>query len=108
MRLLWIVGFVAGAFGADTDPREIVRKAVLNDRAESAGIAKLYSFTESARTQNLDDKERRDPSPAEPARCRWRISSGVANDSSGRCRRSPRPSISDWWVKRWFAPVRST
>ncbi len=55
LRLLWIAVFAAGAFGADTDPREIVRKAVLNDRAGSAGIAKLYSFTESSRTQNLDD-----------------------------------------------------
>lgn len=56
MRFLWIVVFLGGAFGADTDPREIVRKAVLNDRAGSAGIARLYSFTESSRTENLDDK----------------------------------------------------
>jgi hypothetical protein len=56
MRFLWIVVFLGGAFGADTDPREIVRKAVLNDRAGSAGIARPYSFTESSRTENLDDK----------------------------------------------------
>jgi hypothetical protein len=56
MRFLWIVVFLGGAFGADTDPREIVRKAVLNDRAGSTGIAQLYSFTESSRTENLDDK----------------------------------------------------
>jgi hypothetical protein len=48
--------FLGSAFGADTNPREIVRKAVLNDRAGSAGIARLYSFTESSRNQNLDDE----------------------------------------------------
>ena len=56
MRFLYIVVFLGSAFGADTDPREIVRKAVLNDRDGSAGIARLYSFTEFATTKNLDDK----------------------------------------------------
>ena len=56
MRFLWIAVFLGGAFGADTNPREIVRKAVLNDRAGSAGIAQLYSFTEVLRTENLDEK----------------------------------------------------
>jgi hypothetical protein len=56
MCFLWIAAFLGGAFGADTNPREIVRKAALNDRAGSAGIARLYSFTESSRTDNLDDQ----------------------------------------------------
>jgi hypothetical protein len=56
MRFLWIAVCFGGAYGADINSREIVRKAVLNDRAESAGIARLYSFTESSRTDNLDDQ----------------------------------------------------
>lgn len=56
MRFLWIAVFLGGAFGADTNPREIVRQAALNDRAGSAGIARLYSFTEVSRTENLDDR----------------------------------------------------
>jgi hypothetical protein len=56
MRFLWVAVFFGSAFGADTNPRDIVRKAVLNDGAGSAGIAQLYSFTESSRTDNLDDQ----------------------------------------------------
>jgi hypothetical protein len=56
MRFLWIAVFLGGAFGADVNPREIVRKAVLNDRAAGAGIAQLYSFTEVLRTQDLDER----------------------------------------------------
>jgi hypothetical protein len=56
MRFLWIAAFLGCAFGPDTNPREIVRQAVLNDRTGGAGIARLYSFTESTRTENLDDK----------------------------------------------------
>lgn len=52
---LYSVVFLGGAFAADTNPREIVRKAVLNDRDGSAGIARLYSFTEFATTKNLDE-----------------------------------------------------
>jgi hypothetical protein len=56
MRFLWIAVFLGCAFGADTNPREIVRRAVLNDRTGGAGLERLYSFTESTKTQNLDDK----------------------------------------------------
>jgi hypothetical protein len=58
MRFLWIAVFLGSAFGAGTNPREIVRKAVLNDRTGSAGIAQLYAFTESSRNENLDDQGR--------------------------------------------------
>ena len=41
------------ALGAESDPREIVRRSVLNDEAGKPAVASEYCFTERTRTETL-------------------------------------------------------
>ncbi|MCC7174023.1 MAG: hypothetical protein IT159_02415 [Bryobacterales bacterium] len=54
-RLLLAAAACSGAFGADPDPADIVRRAVANDEQAKNAAALPYSLTERQRTRNLDE-----------------------------------------------------